>query len=92
MIVAPCTIGNLLGRINCAFPEGRTGALRNEMPETSAAACLGYQVESALAFSYLRDGVGERLAVGITDAEPSPDPGRPLVEWLPRPGGGVSGR
>jgi hypothetical protein len=50
------------------------------------ATCYGYQVDSRLAFHYLRDGIGERLEVVVADGGPLSDHARLLTEWVPRRG------
>lgn len=67
-----------------AGTPSRCGAAREACMEP--AACYGYEVDSPLVFHYLREGRGEVLEVGTSDAGPPPDRGNLLFEWLPRRG------
>jgi hypothetical protein len=46
---------------------------------------FGYEVDSPLALTFLRTGLGDPIAVAEADPGPEP-PGEPILEWRPRPG------
>jgi hypothetical protein len=50
-----------------------------------AGVVYGYEVDSPLALTFLRTGLGDPIAVA--EADPGPEPaGEPILEWKPRPG------
>ena len=49
-----------------------------------AGVVFGYEVDSPLAFTYLRTGRGDPIAVVESDQGPEPG-GEPILEWRPRP-------
>jgi hypothetical protein len=49
-----------------------------------AGVVFGYEVDSPLAFTYLRTGLGDPISVAEADPGSEPD-GEPVLEWRPRP-------